>query len=37
MLETSEEPRFERERESKDDGRYIIFYTFRDEEGEEDR
>jgi hypothetical protein len=27
-----EEPEFEKERETKDDGRYIIFYTFEDEE-----
>lgn len=27
-----EAPPFEKEREEKDDGRYIIFYTFEDEE-----
>jgi hypothetical protein len=27
-----EEPEFEKERETKEDGRYIIFYTFEDEE-----
>jgi len=27
---------FEKERETKEDGRYIIFYTFGDEEEEED-
>ncbi len=27
--------RLEKEREAKDDGRYIIFYTFEDEEREE--
>ena len=28
--------RLEKEREAKDDGRYIIFYTFEDEEEGED-
>jgi hypothetical protein len=27
-----EDPKLEKEREIKDDGRYIIFYTFGDEE-----
>ena len=27
-----EDPKVEKERETKDDGRYIIFYTFEDEE-----
>jgi hypothetical protein len=27
-----EDAKVERERETKDDGRYIIFYTFEDEE-----
>jgi hypothetical protein len=27
-----EEREFEKERETKEDGRYIIFYTFEDEE-----
>jgi hypothetical protein len=27
-----ENPEFKKEREAKDDGRYIIFYTFEDEE-----
>jgi hypothetical protein len=27
-----EEPRLEKARETKEDGRYIIFYTFEDEE-----
>jgi hypothetical protein len=27
-----EDPKVEKEREDKDDGRYIIFYTFEDEE-----
>jgi hypothetical protein len=27
-----EKPEFDKERETKDDGRYIIFYTFEDEE-----
>jgi hypothetical protein len=27
-----EEPEFEKERETKEDGRYIIFYTFGEEE-----
>ena len=31
-----EEPEVRKERESKEDGRYIIFYTFDDEEEEED-
>ncbi len=30
-----EEIRMEREKETKDDGRYIIFYTFANEEKEE--
>ena len=30
-----EEPGFEKERETKEDGRYIIFYTFEDEEEED--
>jgi hypothetical protein len=30
-----EEPKVKKEREAKDDGRYIIFYTFEDEEGED--
>ncbi len=30
----TERPEFEKERETKDDGRYIVFYTFADEEGE---
>jgi hypothetical protein len=31
-----EDREFEKERETKEDGRYIIFYTFDDEEEEED-
>jgi hypothetical protein len=31
-----EEPEGRKEREAKDDGRYIIFYTFEDEEEGED-
>ena len=31
-----ENPKFEKERETKEDGRYIIFYTFEDEEEDED-
>ena len=27
-----EDPKVEKERETKDDGRYIIFYTFEDDE-----
>jgi hypothetical protein len=27
-----EEPEFDKDREIKEDGRYIIFYTFEDEE-----
>jgi hypothetical protein len=27
-----EEPEFEKERETKEDGRYIIFYTFGEEQ-----
>jgi hypothetical protein len=27
-----EEPEFDKERETKEDGRYIIFYTFGEEE-----
>ncbi len=27
-----EEPEVKKEREAKDDGRYIIYYTFEDEE-----
>ena len=30
-----ENPEFEKERETKEDGRYIIFYTFEDEEDED--
>jgi hypothetical protein len=30
-----EEPEVKKEREAKDDGRYIIFYTFEDEEEED--
>ena len=30
-----EEPEVKKEREAKDDGRYIIFYTFEDEGGED--
>ena len=30
-----EEPDFEKERETKDDGRYIIFYAFEGEEAGE--
>ena len=38
MVGTSGEERSEpkKERETKDDGRYIIFYTFLDEEAGED-
>jgi len=32
-MNLQEEPGFRKEREPKDDGRYIIFYTFEDEEG----
>ena len=32
-----ERPEFGKERETKDDGRYIIFYTFEDEEAEKAR
>jgi hypothetical protein len=31
MIETSNEERPKKERETKDDGRYIIYYTFEDE------
>ena len=31
-----ESPEFEKERETKEDGRYIIFYTFEDEGEDED-
>jgi hypothetical protein len=31
-MNLQEEPGFRKEREPKDDGRYIIFYTFEDEE-----
>jgi hypothetical protein len=31
-----EEPEVRKESEAKDDGRYIIFYTFEDEEEGED-
>ena len=30
-----EEPEVKKDREVKDDGRYIIFYTFEDEEEED--
>ena len=30
-----EEPKVKKEREAKNDGRYIIFYTFEAEEGED--
>jgi hypothetical protein len=30
-MNLQEEPGFRKEREPKDDGRYIIFYTFEDE------
>jgi len=33
--ELQEEPEVKKEREAKDDGRYIIFYTFEDEEEED--
>jgi hypothetical protein len=29
--------RLKKERETKDDGRYIIFYTFEDEEAKEEK
>ena len=32
---TKEEIILEKERETKDDGRYIIFFTFEDEESQE--
>jgi hypothetical protein len=31
-----ENPELEKERETKEDGRYIIFYTFEDDEEDED-
>jgi hypothetical protein len=31
-MNLQEEPGFRKEREPKDDGRYIIFYNFEDEE-----
>ena len=31
-----EDQELEKERETKEDGRYIIFYTFEDEEEDED-
>jgi hypothetical protein len=31
-----ENPEFDKERETKEDGRYIVFYTFEDEEEDED-
>lgn len=34
-MNLQEEPEFEKEREIKDDGRYIIFYTFEGEEAGE--
>ena len=33
---TPRQPEMVKERETKEDGRYIIFYTFEDEEGGED-
>ncbi len=35
MTEREPAPRMEKERETKDDGRYIIFYTFEDETEED--
>jgi hypothetical protein len=37
MVETSGEEWSKKERETKDDGRYIIFYTFEDEEAKEEK
>ena len=39
MTEREPSPKMEKERETKDDGRYIIYYTFEDEteEDAEDR
>jgi len=34
-MNLQEEPGFMKEREPKDDGRYIFFYTFDDEEEED--
>ena len=36
-IPSEERTRPEKERETKDDGRYIIFYTFEDEEVEDAR
>jgi hypothetical protein len=35
-MNVENEPELKKEREAKDDGRYIIFYTFEDEEEGED-
>ena len=35
MTEREPSPRMEKEREAKDDGRYITFYTFEDDTGED--
>jgi hypothetical protein len=34
--ETPPQPEMAKERETKEDGRYIIFYTFEDDEEDED-
>jgi hypothetical protein len=34
MPQDNRDPKMHKERETKDDGRYIIFYTFGDEEAE---
>jgi hypothetical protein len=31
----TEEPKMRKERVAKDDGRYIVFYSFEEEEGED--